>query len=204
MSQPLHAIQQVLDFIVEIEKLKDVHRKTRPVGLERFENSAEHSWHVCLSALMLHPYADKPVNIDRVIKMLLIHDLGEIDAGDTIIYASETPENKQAEEQGVKRLLALLPSSVAEGYLALWQEFEAGDSDDARFARAIDRVPPLLHNLNGDGHSWRKHDVSKEMVLRVNSRIGEGVPALWQLLQRQLDQAEQDGLLRSEQSRSHE
>ena len=84
--------------MIEIEKLKDVHRKTRPVGLERYENSAEHSWHVCLSALMLKDYSNEPINIDRVIKMLLIHDLGEIDTGDTIIYASETKELKEKEE----------------------------------------------------------------------------------------------------------
>ncbi|GAA4883896.1 HD domain-containing protein [Ferrimonas pelagia] len=191
-------IQLILDFMVEIEKLKDVHRKTRPVGLKRYENSAEHSWHVCLSALMLKDFAAEPVNIDRVIRMLLIHDLGEIDAGDTIIYASETPENKLAEENGVKRILSLLPESVAEGYLELWREFEDGATADAQFAKAIDRVPPLLHNLHDDGHSWRNHDVTKEMVLNVNRRVGKGIPALWQVLEGKLDQAEADGLLRSE------
>jgi putative hydrolase of HD superfamily len=107
-------IAQILAFVVEIEKLKDVHRKTRPVGLERVENSAEHSWHVCLSALMLKDYADEPVDIDRVIRMLLIHDLGEIDAGDTIIYQSETAENKAAEAAGVARLLGILPDGQRE------------------------------------------------------------------------------------------
>jgi putative hydrolase of HD superfamily len=119
-------IAQILAFVVEIEKLKDVHRKTRPVGLERVENSAEHSWHVCLTALMLKDYADEPIDIDRVIRMLLIHDLGEIDAGDTIIYQSETAENKAAEAAGVARLLGMLPHGQVEAYLALWHEFEAG------------------------------------------------------------------------------
>ena len=108
-------IEQVLDFIVEIEKLKNVHRKTRPVGLERYENSAEHSWHVCLSALMLKDFANQPVDIDRVIKMLLIHDLGEIDAGDTIIYAGETAELKAIEAAGLQRVIEMLPQGKVVG-----------------------------------------------------------------------------------------
>ena len=104
----MNPIENILAFMVEIEKLKDVHRKTKPVGLDRYENSAEHSWHVCLSALMLKDYANGSVDINRVIKMLLIHDLGEIDAGDTIIYASETEAIKSEEEAGIRRLLNLL------------------------------------------------------------------------------------------------
>ena len=150
-------IEKILTFIVEIEQLKTVLRKTRPVGLDRYENSAEHSWHVCLSALLLKDYANEPVDILKVIKMMLIHDLGEIDAGDTIIYASETPENKGKEEAGVQRLLELLPVEVAEELMPLWLEFENGDSAEAKYARAIDRVPPLLHNLHGGGHSWQTH-----------------------------------------------
>ncbi|ROS02071.1 putative hydrolase of HD superfamily [Sinobacterium caligoides] len=191
----MKSIESVLAFIVEIEKLKAVQRKTRPVGLQRYENSAEHSWHVCLSALMLKDYADQPVDIDRVIRMLLIHDLGEIDAGDTIIYASETPELKEEEETGLKRLLAILPGDT-DHYLALWREFELGESADAKFAKAIDRVPPLLHNLHGDGHSWRDHQVPKEKVFDLNSRIGDGSQALWAVLKKQLDGAVEDGLLK--------
>lgn len=189
-------IQQVLDFIVEIEKLKNVHRKTRPVGLERYENSAEHSWHVCLSALMLKDYANDNINIDRVIRMLLIHDLGEIDAGDTIIYASETPEQKDREAAGVKRLLDLLPAGKSEQYMALWYEFEAGETADAKYARAIDRVPPLLHNLFGNGHSWSEHNVPKEKVLALNSRIELGSKTLWNLLKDKLENAVSQGILK--------
>lgn len=192
----IQEIEQVLSFMVEIEKLKDVFRKTKPVGLTRYENSAEHSWHVCLSALMLQQYANEPVNIDRVIKMLLIHDLGEIDAGDTIIYASETPENKALELAGIKRVMALLPAGQAEQYIELWLEFEAGESNDAQFAKAIDRVPPLLHNLHGSGHSWRDNKVTKEQVFSVNSRIAQGSAALWQVMSAKLDAAAKQGLLR--------
>ncbi|WP_432460508.1 HD domain-containing protein [Agarivorans sp. QJM3NY_25] len=189
-------IQKVLDFIVEIEKLKDVHRKTRPVGLDRYENSAEHSWHVCLAALMLKDSANQPVNIDRVIKMLLIHDLGEVDAGDTIIYASETPELKKKEQAGLARIFALLPEGQAEQYLSLWLEFEAGETADSKFAKAIDRVPPLLHNLHGDGHSWKENKVPKEKVFAVNRRIAEGSQSLWSLLEKKLNQAVEEGILK--------
>ncbi|WP_108651632.1 HD domain-containing protein [Dongshaea marina] len=110
-------IEQILGFMVEVEKLKAVTRKTRPVGLERYENSAEHSWHVCLSALLLKDYAEQAIDIQWVIKMLLLHDLGEIDAGDTIIYASETAEQKAKEQAGVERLLQMLSEEQGEEYL---------------------------------------------------------------------------------------
>ncbi|MGS0682405.1 HD domain-containing protein [Shewanella sp. 125m-7] len=192
----MNDIEQILNFVIELEKLKDVQRKTRPVGLQRYENSAEHSWHVCLTALILKDYANEPVDIDRVIKMLLIHDVGEIDAGDTIIYASETPELKAKEEAGVTRIFGLLPQGQAEQYLALWREFEAGNTADARFAKAIDRVPPLLHNLHGDGHSWKENDIAKEQVLNVNSRIGKGSRKLWSVLETKLHGAIETGMLK--------
>lgn len=192
----MESIEKVLNFIVEIEKLKDVDRKTRPVGLERYENSAEHSWHVCITALMLKEYANEAVDIDRVIKMLLIHDLGEIDAGDTIIYASETPELKAKEEEGLQRIFDLLPEGQADQYLSLWREFEEGDSDDAKFAKAIDRVPPLLHNLHDNGHSWQKHNVPKEKVFDLNSRIASGSSELWSVLESKLNTAVETGILK--------
>ncbi len=196
INNPLQEIEQVLDFIVEIEKLKNIHRKTKPVGLDRYENSAEHSWHVCLSALMLKAYANDKVNIDRVIKMLLIHDLGEIDAGDTIIYAGETAEIKEQELAGVKRIFALLPDERAEEYVSLWLEFEAGETTESKFAKAIDRVPPLLHNLHGDGHSWKENNVSSERVFAVNSRIADGSEELWEVLSKRLDEAVLKGFLK--------
>jgi len=192
----LNEIEKILEFIVEIEKLKAVVRKTRPVGIDRYENSAEHSWHVCLSALMLKDYANKNININRVIKMLLIHDLGEIDAGDTIIYQSETVENKNKEAAGVERVFKLLPEACYEEYTALWQEFELGLSADSKYARAIDRVPPLLHNLLGEGHSWQDNKVSKDKVFSVNSRIKDGSQKLWDVMESKLENAVSKGILK--------
>ena len=185
----MSSLESVLDFIVEIDKLKAVYRKTRPVGLDRYENSAEHSWHVCISALMLKEYANEKIDIDRVIKMLLIHDLGEIDAGDTIIFAGETPEIKEQEAAGLKRLFAMLPPESAEDYMALWYEFEAGETADSQYAKAIDRIPPLLQNLHGDCHSWRENDISKEQVFAVTSRIAKGSDKIWAVLAPKLEEA---------------
>ncbi len=193
----MEEIKGIIDFMVEVEKLKAVERKTKPVGLNRYENSAEHSWHVCLSALMLKDFANEQVDITRVIKMLLIHDLGEIDAGDTIIYASETEENKQLEKLGIQRVFQLLPQASQEEYCKLWVEFEEGNSPEAKFAKAIDRVPPLLHNIYGEGHSWQKHHVSKEKVFSFNSeRISNGSNALWQEIESRLNGAVDLGVLK--------
>lgn len=192
----MQEITKILDFMVEIEKLKGVLRKSRPVGFTRYENSGEHSWHVCISALMLKDYADEPIDIDRVIKMLLLHDLGEIDAGDRIIYASETPEQKGKEWECVKRLLDMLPNDQGEEYLALWEEFENGQSADAKFAKAIDRIPPLLHNIYDNGHGWKKHQISKEKVLDLNSkRISAGSQKIWNAVESKLQDAISKGIL---------
>ncbi len=189
-------VNQVLDFIVEIEKLKGVLRKSRPVGLKRYENSAEHSWHVCISALMLKDYANSAVDIDRVIKMLLIHDLCEIDAGDQIVYSNETVERKTEEKKGIKRILDILPNDMGEEYLLLWEEFESGSTEDARYAKAIDRIPPLLHNINDDGHGWKKNKIPKEKVFELNSeRISIGSTQLWEVIEEKLQGAVKAGAL---------
>jgi putative hydrolase of HD superfamily len=189
-------IDKILKFIIEIEKLKDVSRKTMPVGLDRFENSAEHSWHVCLSALMLRDFSNEPINIDRVIKMLLIHDLGEIDAGDTVIYASETDKLKAEEAAGIRRILAILPNGMGEEFMDLWNEFESGITPDSKFAKAIDRVPPLLHNIHGRGHSWKQHGITKDQVFSLNQRIEKGSEELWSVIRNKLEDAVNEGILK--------
>lgn len=197
-AQTIQPIEKDLEFIVEIERLKAVQRKTKPVGLDRYENSAEHSWHVCLSALILKDYADEDIDINRVIKMLLVHDLGKIDAGDTIIYAteSETATAKTKEAAGVARIFRLLPEGKADEYIALWNEFESGETADAKYARAIDRIPPLLHNLYGDGHSWKENNVLKEKVFSVNQHINKSSQMLWQIMEAKLQEAVNNGMLK--------
>ena len=189
-------IEKILDFIVEIDKLKSVIRKTRPVGLDRYENSGEHSWHVCLSALMLKDYSNDSIDINHVIKMLLIHDLGEIDAGDTIVYEEDIQQAKSKELEGIRRVFGLLPADRADEYIALWEEFEFEDTAEARFARAVDRIPPVLHNLHGDLHSWKDNNIPIDKVLHVNSRIKLGSESIWEVIESRLNQVADSGILR--------
>ena len=129
---------QIIDFVKQIDELKAVLRKTRPLGMERYENSAEHSWQVTLAALMLKDYAAQPVDINRVLRMLLIHDLCEIDTGDVIVYAAVGSAHEEAEAAATQRILGMLPNAMGDEYIALWHEFEASKSADARFAKALD------------------------------------------------------------------
>ncbi|PYQ62113.1 MAG: phosphohydrolase [Acidobacteria bacterium] len=188
-------MQQIVDFILELEKLKGVTRKTRPLGLERYENSAEHSWQIALLAASMAQYAGTPINIDRVISMLLIHDIGEIDTGDTIVYAEEGwAERKAAEFAAVTRIFGLLPEPQREKFMALWQEFEDAESPEARFAHAADRAMPVLLNLANDGQSWRENGITHERVVRrVGPPIQNGCPALWEYLEARLEDMRQKG-----------
>lgn len=181
-------MQQIIDFILELDKLKGVTRKTRPLGLDRQENSAEHSWQIAMLAASLAPYAPQAVDIQRVIAMLLVHDIGEIDTGDTIVYATEGwEERKAAELAAVKRIFGLLPAQQGDAFLALWQEFEAAETAEARFANAADRAMPVLLNLANNGQSWRENGISYERVVgRIREPIEAGCPALWAYLQERL------------------
>ena len=181
-------MQQIIDFILELDKLKGVTRKTRPLGLDRQENSAEHSWQIAMLAASLAPYAPQAVDIERVIAMLLVHDIGEIDTGDTIVYATEGwVERKAAELAAVKRIFGLLPAQQADAFLALWQEFEAAETAEARFANAADRAMPVLLNLANNGQSWRENGISYERVVgHIRAPIEAGCPALWAYLQERL------------------
>jgi putative hydrolase of HD superfamily len=188
-------MQDVIDFILELDKLKAVTRKTRPLGLDRFENSAEHSWQIAMAAIALEPYADAPVDLNKVIRMLLVHDIGEIDTGDTIVFAEGGwEERKAAELAAVKRILGMLPSPLSGELVALWQEFELGETDDARFAGAIDRAMPALLNLNNNGQSWRENGISYERVMkRIGPQIQAGCPALWSYMEERLLAAKENG-----------
>ena len=188
-------MQQIVDFILEIEKLKAVTRKVRPLGLDRFENSAEHSWQIALLATSLVPYSPATVDINRVISMLLVHDIGEIDAGDTIVFAEGGWEERKAMElAAVKRIFGILPHQTGAAFLALWQEFEEAESPEARFAHTADRAMPVLLNLSNEGGSWRENGISYERVIhRVGPEIQAGCPALWDYLAIRLEEARDKG-----------
>jgi len=188
-------MQQIIDFILELDKLKGVTRKTRPLGLERQENSAEHSWQIAMLAASLAPYAAEPVDISHVVAMLLVHDIGEIDTGDTIVYAEDGwEERKAAELAAVTRIFGLLPETQAQRFMALWQEFEDGETAEARFAHAADRAMPVLLNLANNGQSWRENGISHARVVRrIGPPIQSGCPALWDYLAERLAHAQQQG-----------
>jgi putative hydrolase of HD superfamily len=188
-------MQQIIDFILELEKLKGVTRKVRPLGLDRYENSAEHSWQLAILALSLACHAAAPIDINRVVHMLLVHDIGEIDVGDTIVFAEGgRKERKAAELTAVKRIFGQLPQRQGADMLALWQEFEGGETPEARFAHAVDRAMPVLLNLANEGQSWRENGISYERVIsRVAPPIKSGCPDLWQYLEARLEEARQRG-----------
>jgi putative hydrolase of HD superfamily len=183
-------MQQIVDFILELDKLKAVTRKVRPVGLDRYENSAEHSWQIALMAASLAPYAVSPVDINRVIAMLLVHDIGEIDTGDTMVFVEGGWEQRKAAELAcVTRIFGLLPEPQGAAFLALWQEFEDSDTAESRFAHSVDRAMPVLLNLKNQGQSWRENGISYERVVRrVAPEIKAGCPALWDYLAVRLEE----------------
>lgn len=188
-------MQPIIDFILELDKLKGVTRKTRPLGLERYENSAEHSWQIALLAASLAHHAETPVDIHRVIAMLLVHDIGEIDTGDTMVYTEGGwPERKAAELEAARRIFGLLPEAQGGAFLELWIEFESGETPEARFANAADRAMPVLLNLANQGQSWLENGISHERVVRrVGPPIQAGCPALWEYLAARLEEERRKG-----------
>lgn len=177
-------MNDTIAFILELDRLKTVTRKTRNLHEDRYENSAEHSWQIAMLASSLARYAHAPVDVNRVIGMLLVHDIGEIDTGDTIVYADEgLAERKMAEKQAVTRIFGMLPADERETFMSLWQEFEDGETDEARFAHAADRAMPVLLNLANNGQSWVENGISYERVIaKISAPIREGCPALWEYL----------------------
>jgi putative hydrolases of HD superfamily len=169
-------MQQIIDFILEVEKLKGVTRKTRPLGLDRYENSAEHSWQLALLAISLERFAESPIDMNRVVRMLLVHDIGEIDTGDTIFFAETGwEERKAAELNAVKRIFGLLLENQAAEFVSIWQEFEQAETAEARFAHAVDRAMPVLLNLANEGQSWRENGISYDRVAhRIKPPIQAG------------------------------
>jgi putative hydrolases of HD superfamily len=194
-EQEIADLASIIRFVMEIDKLKGVARKVRPVGQDRYENTAEHSWQISLFALSLAQTLKPAVDVTRVVAMLLVHDIGEIDAGDKFVFAQDGwEERKAAELRAVERITGLAPDKTAECLLGLWKEFEAGETPEARFAKAIDRCMPVLLNLSNGGGSWLENGVSYERVIgRVGPEVESGCPELWNYLRRQLEEARRKG-----------
>ncbi|WP_428772387.1 HD domain-containing protein [Vibrio sp.] len=192
-------LEKQLNLLMELDRLKSVLRRTRVKSAEkRLENSAEHSWHVATMAILLEEHANQPVDIGRVVKMLLLHDVVEIDAGDTFVYDSIAAEQQEEKErQAAERLFGMLPEEQGEELLTLWHEFENAESADAKFAKALDRIIPMLLNFHNEGQSWREHGVTREQVLTVNRRIEYGSQALWEKAQQMVEFATEQGWLKA-------
>jgi putative hydrolase of HD superfamily len=193
----MERLDQQLRFVIEAGRLKGVLRQTMLAGLGRRENSAEHSWHIALMAVTLAQYAPAGTDISKVTAMLLAHDLVEIDAGDLFVYADEAQQarQQQAEQAAADRIFALLPADQASAARALWDEFEERRTPEARFARAIDRLQPMLENLQAGGGTWKQHHVTADQVLAKVVLIEDGSPELGRYARNLVAGAVRDGLL---------
>jgi putative hydrolase of HD superfamily len=187
-----------IEFIVEIDKVKQVFRQNVVIGTSRNENDAEHSWHLAVMAILLSEYAvEKEIDVLRVVKMVLIHDLVEIDAGDTFCYDEKGYEDKEEREQrAAKRLFNILPSDQAQEIRELWREFEELKTPEARFAACLDRIQPLILNYNTNGHTWKKPGVTSEKVLKRNELLQENAPLLWEYVRQVIEDSIQKGYLK--------
>ncbi len=180
-----------IEFILELEKLKAVLRQTKPHGLDRFENSAEHSWQSAMAALILLEDAPSDVDPLTVLKMMLIHDIVEIDAGDVFTYDEAARANIAAEEEkAARRIFGLLDEPLGRDLLNLWLEFEAAKTPSAKFAKAIDRVCPVIQNLNSSPNSWQAHGITRDRVIAKNEEIQNANPELWTVLKNGIEKAE--------------
>ncbi len=190
-------LARIMEFILEIDKLKHVFRKTLLMDGSRYENDAEHSWHLAVMAVLLREFAViKDIDIARVVEMVLMHDLVEIDAGDTYCYDVTGNAGKlERERAAANRVFGILPPDQAAWVRGLWDEFEARRTPEARFAAALDRVQPLLHNYYTGGVVWRTHGIDQGQVRERNSHVEQGSAALWEYAERLIRQAVEDGLL---------
>ncbi len=185
-----------LQFILEIDRLKQVLRRSYITGGSRRENSAEHSWHVAVMAAVLAEHALEPVDVGRVIGMMLVHDIVEVDAGDTFCYDVVGYEDKADREMmAADRIFGLLPADQAVHFRGLWDEFEARETAEAKYAAALDRLMPLMHNVQTQGRTWQEHGVTYEQVIERNRHMAEGAPELWKFAKDMIDKAVEDGYL---------
>lgn len=197
MANTSDRLAQQMAFIIEADKLKNIFRQSYISDESRKENDAEHSWHLALMAITLVEHANDP-NLDllKILRMVTIHDIVEIDAGDTYIYDEEGKQDQEAREQAAAdRLFGLLPADQAAAFRSIWDEFEAGESPEARFAKAIDRLHPMLLNYLAAGKTWQEHGVVASQVRNINQKIGRGSDTLWDYAQSLINAAIENGTL---------
>lgn len=180
----MERLEQQLKFIVEIDKVKNIFRQTYLADGRRKENDAEHSWHIALMAYLLQEYAEETVDVPKVMLMVLIHDLVEIDAGDTYAYDSEGAKTKREREvKAAERIFGILPEDQGAYLRELWDEFEEYETADAKYAHLLDNFQPLLLNDASDGKSWKEHTVQKDQIYKRNEKIPETSAEIWKKMQ---------------------
>lgn len=187
-------LSRQLEFLTEIDKIKSIYRKSKTYTGEKYENDAEHSWHICMMALVLAPYSNEPIDVFKVIKMLLIHDIVEIDVGDTFLYAQNRDEVFEKEKKAAERIFGLLPERQRDEFLNLWLEFETKQTAEAKFAGSIDRLQPMLANYLNNGITWNENGVKYEQVIAKNKVIQEGSTDLWTFAQSILENAKDSNM----------
>ena len=181
-------LKKQLDFVLEIDKVKNIYRQTYLADGNRKENDAEHSWHLALMAVLLSEYSNEPVDLSRVVPMVLAHDLVEIDAGDTYAYdAAGAATKEERETKAADRIYGLLPEDQGKWLRELWDEFEACETPEAKFAHVLDNCQPLFLNDASDGRSWTEHGVKKSQIYKRNCRTGEGSREIWEYMQELID-----------------
>jgi putative hydrolases of HD superfamily len=194
---PTDNLLKQIHFIKEIDKLKYIQRKTKLLNSDRHENDAEHSWHLAIMTIILAQHSDKPINVLKVLKMVLIHDIVEIDAGDTFIYDTQKNHTNTEEELiAAKRIFGLLPAEQAEELIAIWQEFEEGITDEAKFAKAMDRFEPLLQNTSNNGGTWAEFNVPYQKVYDKKKAIKEGSTSIWEYAENLINESVEKGILK--------
>ncbi|SEJ29578.1 putative hydrolases of HD superfamily [Dyadobacter koreensis] len=186
-----------IEFIKEIDKLKYIQRRTRLFNSDRNENDAEHSWHLAMMAIILSQHSNTPIDVLKVVKMVLIHDIVEIDAGDTFIYDTAKNHVNTADERlAAERIFGLLPKEQADDLIAIWEEFEAGETDEAKFAKSMDRLEPLLQNVSNNGGTWKEYDVDYKKVYEKKQIIKNGSVSIWDYAEKLIEESVANGILK--------
>lgn len=189
-------LDRQIEFLLEIDKLKSVFRRSYLLSGERNENSAEHSWHVAMLAMILAEHVEEDVDLSRVVKMLLIHDIVEVDAGDTLVYDTAAAAKKaESEKRAADRIFGLLPDDQRSEFVECWEEYEESQTPEARFAMAVDRLMPMLHNYHTRGRAWRENGIKSSQVVKINSRIGNSSDRLWRYARSIIEDAVARGYL---------
>jgi putative hydrolase of HD superfamily len=197
MSPTDGRLERQLQFLLELDKLKQIVRRTYLTDRSRLENDAEHSWHLAVYAMVLIEHAPAGVDRLRVLQMVVVHDVVEIDAGDTFLYDDAANADKaERERRAADRIFALLPADQASAVRRLWEEFEARATPEAKFAAAVDRLQSLMNNLATKGASWREHGVTAGQILARARYIGDSAPALWAHVQSAIQEAVAQGFVR--------